>query len=314
MTVERLLSHRLLFVTGKGGTGKTTLAAAVGRLAAERGKRVLVAEIDTHQPSLTSIFGVKPSYQPTMVAPNLAVCDIRWEEALEEWLERTVPGQRVVRLILHNRVVHVFLDATPGAREVVILSRLATLVEEWDLVVVDMPASGHAVGMLRVPNLAKRLMRGGPIRTRAEEVLALFARPDTALLMVTLPEEMVVNETVETWQAIRSEVPSLRIPLVGLNRAAVPSLTDDETALLHRLSARYPGDDERGELLLAGRWEAGLEASTADAIHRLGAEIPAEILPLPRLGSLGGFEGGPDRVVLQLVAALARRDIAERAP
>lgn len=312
MAVETLLSQRLLFVTGKGGTGKTTLASAIGRLAAERGKRTIICEIDIQKPSLTPVFGVVPTWQPQWVSRNLAVCNLDWHNALEEWLERTVPGQRVVKLILANPVVQVFLDATPGSREVVILSKIASLAESWDLVIVDLPASGHALGMLRVPNLALRLMSAGPIRKRAEEVLTLFARRDTALVLVALPEEMVVNETVETYNAIRGEVPRLNIPAVVLNRAAAPTLTFDERVLLTRLIEAHPHDPAARELLLAGTWEAGLEQDTADAMNRLSAEIGVSVMPFPRLGTLGGFEGGPERVVQQFASALARAEIAEK--
>jgi len=313
VAIDKLLSERLLFVTGKGGTGKTALASAIGRLAAERGRRTLICEVDIQKPSLTPVFGVVPTWTPQWVARNLAVCNLEWKPALEEWLERTVPGQRVVRLILSNPVVQVFLEATPGSREVVILSKIASLVESWDMVIIDMPASGHALGMLRVPNLALRLMSAGPIRKRAEEVLSLFAREDSGLVLVALPEEMVVNETVETWQAIRAEVPKLPIPAVILNRAATPTLTDDERALLERLVEAHPEDPQARELLLAGRWEAGLEADTAETLRRLNDEIGVPVLPFPRLGTLGGFEGGPERVVQQLASAIARAELAEKA-
>lgn len=312
MIVESLLSTRLLLITGKGGTGKTTLASAIGLLASERGRRVLICEIDAQKSALSPIFGVTPSYKPTMLTRTLGICNLDWHHALEEWLEVTVPGQRLVRMILSNPVVKLFLDATPGAREVVILSKIASLVEQWDLVLIDMPASGHAIGMLRVPTLAKRLMAAGPIRKRAEDVTTLLNRPDTALVLVSLPEEMVVNETVETFQAVKAEVPQLRVPAVVLNRSAMPSLTVEEHTLLRRLTEGASGDPEASELLVAGRWEAGLEADTEAAISRLRAEIGQPVLPFPRLGTLGGFEAGPERVVQQFAAALARVEVAER--
>lgn len=311
MSIDSLLAHRLLMVTGKGGTGKSTFAAAFGRLAADRGRRTVVVEVDVQRPSLGSIYGVASRYQPVQVAKNLSICNLDWHNALEEWLERTVPGQRVVKLILHNPIVSTFLDATPGAREVVILSKIGTLTEQYDMVVVDMPASGHALGVLRVPTLAMRLMAAGPIRKRAEELQALFGRRDVGLVLVALPEEMVVNETVETWANVRREAPQLRIPAVALNRAASPSLTQDERLLLARLSVDGVSQDA-AELLLAGRWEAGLESDTADALSRLKAEIGGPVLSFPRLGTLGGFEGGAERVVQQMTAALARQDALER--
>ena len=76
MAIDKLLSQRLLLVTGKGGTGKTTLASAIGRLASDRGKRVIICEVDTQKPSLTPVFGVLPTYKPVMINPNLAVCNL----------------------------------------------------------------------------------------------------------------------------------------------------------------------------------------------------------------------------------------------
>ena len=85
-----LFRSRVLFVSGKGGTGKTSVAAAVGRLAAAQGRRTLVLELDNQRPSLTSIFGVRPGYTPTEVSRNLSIANVIWEEALGDWLEDIV--------------------------------------------------------------------------------------------------------------------------------------------------------------------------------------------------------------------------------
>lgn len=312
MSLNSLLSSRLVLVTGKGGTGKSTLSAALGKLSSERGRRTIVAEVDVFRPSLTAMLGVAPGYAPTRAGPKLDICNVSWRDALVEWLEGSVPAPRVVKKILDNRLVQTFLDATPGVRETVILSRVVTLAEQYDQVIVDMPASGHAISLLGVPNVALGLMRGGPIRERAAAVLAQLSRPDTALTIVALPEEMVVNETIELWERLQREVPSLRMPVVALNRAATPSLSDDERRLLQRMHAQESGlSPEARELIQAGRWEASLEAGTADALARLTAELPAEVVSFARLGALGGGAGGPQRVVQQMTAALQRLSLKE---
>ncbi len=315
MNVREVLQSRLLLVTGKGGTGKTTLSATVGRLNAQRGRKVIVCEVDTFRPALTAVVGVKPEYAIKRVGDNLDITNITWREALVEWLGDTVPGKRVVKAILDNRLVNTFLEATPGLRETVILSRVVKLCDEYDQVVVDMPASGHAISLLGVPGVAMNLMKAGPIRERAEQIHARLSRRDTALVLVALPEEMVVNETVELWERLSKEVPELRPPLIALNRSAVPSLSDAERALLERLEGE-PEVDVVGspahELLLAGRWEAGLEKATADALRRLENELQLSVVHFARLGALGGFDGGPERIVQQLAKALARYELAEQ--
>ena len=311
MDVRRLLNSRLILVTGKGGTGKTTVSAAIGRLSAERGVRTIVAEVDTFRPALTPMFGKKPTYEPLAVAPRLDICNISWREALVEWLRAHVPGQRIVRKILDNKLVQTFLDATPGVREIVILSRVITLLENYDRVVIDMPASGHAISLLGVPNVAIGLMRGGPIRERAQDILKVLSAPSTALVIVGLPEEMVVNETVELWQRLRKEVPTLQSPLIVLNRAAKPSLDARERDLLARLEAKVEGmSPAQRELVRAGSWEATLEVATAESLSRLDAELGVPVIPVARLGALGGFTGGPPRIVQQVASTLARAELA----
>ncbi|MEC7948376.1 MAG: ArsA-related P-loop ATPase [Myxococcota bacterium] len=314
VNVQEVLQSRLLLVTGKGGTGKTTLSATVGRLGAQRGRRTVVCEVDTFRPALTAVFGQAPDYEPTRVGPNLDICNVTWRDALVEWLGDTVPGKRIVKAILDNRVVQTFLEATPGLRETVILSKIVKLCDQYDQVVVDMPASGHAISLLGVPGVAMNLMRGGPIRERAVQIKSRLSRRDTALVIVALPEEMVVNETVELWERLHREVPELQLPLVALNRSAAPSLSGDEIALLDRLEsdAALSDDPAARELLLAGRWEAGLEEATAQALERLRAELDVNVVHFSRLGALGGYEGGPQRIVQQLAAALARQELAEQ--
>lgn len=295
-----LFRSRVLFVSGKGGVGKTTVAAAVGRLSAALGRRTLVVEVDNQHPSLPVIFGKPAVYEPAEVEKNLSVSNITWAHALEDWVESIVSMRRLVRLIMKNRVVSLFLQVTPGARDLVMLWRISELARQYDQVIVDMPASGNAVAMLTVPLTAERLFPSGPIRRCAEDLLALYARPDTQLVLVALPEEMVVNETQETLARLLEGIPSLRIPMVLLNRASMPTLSGRERALLRQLD----GEGLQGaaaEVLAAGAWEEALEAATGDALSRLaGAARP--ILTLPALSR----NEGARRIAGQVASHLAR--------
>ncbi|MFN7143217.1 MAG: ArsA-related P-loop ATPase [Myxococcota bacterium] len=297
----QLFRSRVLFVSGKGGTGKTSVAAAIGRLAAAQGRKTLVLELDNQRPSLTGIFGTKPTYAPIEVGRNLSIANVEWVEALGDWLEAIVNLPRVVRLIMKNHIVNVFLEATPGARDLVVLWRVMSLARNYDLVVVDMPASGNATAMLSVAFTARRLFEQGPIRRCADDLVNLYAQADTRLVLVSLAEEMVVNETIETTRKVRADLAPLRVPLVLLNRATMPSLSGEEKALLDALLAS-PIDGLGREVLEAGRWEAGLEAATGDALDRLGTELGLPVLVLPVLAR----GEGAGRVVSQLTAALGR--------
>ena len=298
-------------LTGKGGTGKTRVAAALGLASGEAGRRVLVVEVDAQRSALAEAFGTPITDTPTPVASNVWAANITFKPALRDWLDRTVRVSRIVGMILKNPMVSVFLDVTPGAREIVILSAVVGHLDNFDQVIVDMPASGHAVGMLKIPDTAHRLMRTGPIHDRAGEIMAVLRGPDTAMGIVALPEEMVVNETVELYENLGEILPDLKVPLVFLNRCAAPTMTDDEHKLLARLSATPELSDEAKELLLAGRWDGELERATADSLGRLHSEIGVTVVPFPRLGVLGGFQGGPVKVTQQMANALRRRMLSE---
>ncbi len=296
-----LVGSGVLFVTGKGGVGKTTLSAAIGRLAAGQGKRTLVLEVDNQHPTLPAIFGTPTAYEPVEVERNLSIANIAWAPALEDWVESIVSMRRLVRLIMKNRVVSLFLQVTPGARDLVMLWRTHQLASRYDLVVVDLPASGNAVAMLSVPLTAERLFPSGPIRRCADELLSLYARRDTAAVLVALPEEMVVNETLETSAKLLRDVRGLRVPLILLNRASVPSFTDAERSLLAALEALPIGDPVAADVLAAGRWEESLEAATAEAQTRL-KEAGRPVVVLPAVSRRDGAR----RTTQMLVAALAR--------
>jgi anion-transporting ArsA/GET3 family ATPase len=294
-----LFKARVLFISGKGGTGKTTLAVALGHLAAAQGRRTVIVELDSQRPALTPYFRVTPTYEPVDVGRNLSISNVAWGEALEDWVAGIVSMRRIVRLIMQNKVVQVFLNVTPGARDLVVLWRIMELASRYDTVIVDMPASGNAVAMLTVPVTAERLFAAGPIRKCATDLLALFARPDTRGLLVGLPEEMVVNETIETARRIRRDVPGLRVPMVVLNRAAAPTLTEAEINALNALEGMsWAGT--ASEVIEAGQWEAELEAATTSAEARIGVEAPVLALPVfARSEGLG-------KLISQVAGAVAR--------
>jgi anion-transporting ArsA/GET3 family ATPase len=285
VSLQTLLQSHVVFVSGKGGTGKTTFAAAFAKHAAASGRSVCLMEVDSQRAALIDLFDVEPPYEPLEVAPGLSICNATWMECLVDWLKSVVPVDRLVRIILDNPMVRPFLEATPGAREVVILSRLVELSRRFELVVVDMPASGHARALLRIPLVALEVFRSGPVFERCSEVVALYQQPSTRLVLMSLPEEMVVTETIETARALRTEVPALVPSLIVLNRALTPVLTEHEQVLLVRLAAWSEAatgvSTEAADLVRAGRWEARRESGTAEALERMQKAGLPEVLLVP---------------------------------
>ncbi len=280
----------VILVSGKGGTGKSTVALALARRAAASGRRTLFAELDAQRPALPTLLGRGTGYEPAEVAPRLSVANLTWAECLDDWLKERVGAPRIVRGILKNRVVSVFLEATPGARDLVVMARVAQLARSFDTLVVDMPASGNAVAMMVVAQAAAGLFDAGPVRRTADDLLALYARADTHAVLVAIPEEMVVTETLETARRLHAEVPSLRLGAVVLNRAAPGGYDASARVLLGRL--RAGSDDPALQAVLdAGEADIEREDATAEAESRLreGLGITPVRLPLVPRGDSASF-------------------------
>jgi anion-transporting ArsA/GET3 family ATPase len=199
----RLLSRRLLVLTGKGGTGKSTLSAALALAAARRGKRVLVCEV-TARERVSELFGrPRSGAEIRELAPNLHSVHIQPQEAMHQYAVMTLRSEALYRLVFERRIVRYFLEAAPSLAEIVMLGKVfwhATKDQErgrprWDLVILDAPATGHGLSLLSVPDVFLRLVREGPLARDMSEMQALLKDPArTATCIVTLPEEMPANE------------------------------------------------------------------------------------------------------------------------
>jgi anion-transporting ArsA/GET3 family ATPase len=241
-----LLARRLLFFTGKGGVGKSTITAATALLAAERGQRVLVVEADA-KGNIPRHFEAGPvGFQPREVYPGVDVMAMRTEDSLKEYLRLNLRVPVLSRLGPLARALEFVATAAPGVKEILTVGKVCWEVREsiegradWDLVVVDAAATGHIISQLDAPQGIKELVSVGMVRQQTDWMVEILADPEiTALNVVATPEEMPVNETIELVQKAKAEL-SVPLGLVVVNRVLPELFTRSDEAAFEAL--RDPG-------------------------------------------------------------------------
>jgi len=211
-----VLDKRLVFVTGKGGVGKSTVAAALGTAAAARGQRAVVCEVAGVERMPEGLGHAGVGYRETEMGPNLWAISIDPERALEEYLRDQIGSSTLYNLLFENRIVSYLAAATPGLRELLTIGKIWELAQlerrspadaPYDVVIVDAPATGHGLGLLRTPRTFRDVARVGPIRRQADIIHSFVTDPRrTGVVCVALPEEMPVNETLELRRTLAGEL------------------------------------------------------------------------------------------------------------
>ncbi|MGI9021672.1 MAG: ArsA family ATPase [Acidimicrobiales bacterium] len=203
-----LLDRKLLLVTGKGGTGKTSVTAALALLATQRGTRVLACEVDAKGNLADFYESSRLAFRPREVQPRLFAMSMSTEESLQEYLRLQLHLPAIARIGPLARAFDFVATAAPGVREILTIGKLAYEARErtYGLVVADASASGHVIGQLVAPRAIDELVRVGPIHDQTGWMLDVLGDPAvTGLVVVTTPEEMPVNETIELVGRVREE-------------------------------------------------------------------------------------------------------------
>ncbi len=286
-----LLHLRFITVVGKGGVGKTTVSTALALAAARRGQRVLLAMCNARERAsqLLEVAPIGPHNQP--VLPNLDAVNMVPRVALEEYGMMVLKVRALYRAIFENRLVAAFLRGTPGIEAWSMLGKAQFHAHEslpdgrprYDLVVLDAPATGHGLEMLRVPRVLLDVAPPGLLRREAERAWDLFTDAGRAgVVIVTLPEEMPVTESVELYQTLRTEL-ELPVAAVVVNGLIEPLFDADERAWLQRVAPETPPDDPVHSLLKAGERRSLREQLQAESIERLAQSLPVPRFALPQI-------------------------------
>src|SRR5262245_41614657 len=269
---------RFIIVVGKGGVGKTSVSAALAISLARRGRRVLLAMCNAKE-RLSHLMGVAAiGPQIRAIAPGIDAVNMEPDAALEEYGMMVLKVRALYKLIFENRLVAGFLRGTPGIEAWAMLGKaqyhaFETLPDgrpRYDTVIVDAPATGHGLELLRVPKVILDVVPPGLLRREAERAWGMFQDPTRAgVLIVTIHEELPTNEAIDLNTALRDE---LELPVCGLvTNMVLPRLFGGGYGeALERLHAQPKAQTANFESLLGASWTRHLrEQVQAECTERL---------------------------------------------
>lgn len=287
-----LLDRRFLFVVGKGGVGKTTVATGLALAASRRGKKVLLAMVNCKERA-SELLDTEPiGPEIVTIGENLDAVNMTPDAALEEYGMMILKVRAVYNAVFKNKLVRAFLKGTPGLEAWSMLGKAFYHAcppkgePDYDLVIVDAPATGHALDMLRVPFVIENVAPPGMLRRDAARAVDMFRDPERAgAVLVTLPEYMPASETIELADALSDE---LEIPVLQLvvNRVLKVLFAEKERPAVEALPLELPADSDIRGLAIAGKRRVLRETVQARAIRQVRGHIDAPCSELPHYEAL----------------------------
>jgi anion-transporting ArsA/GET3 family ATPase len=288
--LTELLDKRLVFVTGKGGVGKTTVAVALGLRAAAAGKRTIVCEVSSQENASRIFDHTEVGFHEVEMEENLWSISIDPDESMREYVLLQLKVRAMRDMLFRSRIFSYLAAATPGLKELVTIGKIWELAQldrkvkqgrKYDLVIVDAPATGHGIGFLQTPRTFAAIARVGPIHSQAQQLDRLITDQEhTGVAIVSLPEEMPVNESAALEHDLRHEV-GVAVDRVYMNALYPERFSKEEAERLGELAG-----GENGAARAAARAaisEHDRARSQRAQLARLRRRVTAPVKTLPFL-------------------------------
>jgi anion-transporting ArsA/GET3 family ATPase len=283
-----LLDKRLVFVTGKGGVGKSTVSIALGLKAAAAGKRTIVCEVSSQENASRVFRKGEVGFNEVPVADNLWAISIDPDESLREYLLLQLKVRAMRDLLVRSRIFTYLAAATPGLKELVTIGKVWELAQpdrkvkkgrEYDLVIVDAPATGHGVAFLQTPRTFAGIAKVGPMHSQAAELDRYICDHETTgVALVSLPEEMPVNESAQLERSLADEV-GVAVDRAYMNAMYPERFSRDEAAKLGRVLESVEGPPRAA--VRAALSQHRRERSQHEQLDRLKEMLRTPVTTLP---------------------------------
>ncbi len=289
-----LLDKRLVFVTGKGGVGKSTVALALGLAAARQGKRTILCEVSAQEHTSRVLHRAEVGFHEVEIEDNLWAMSIDPDESMREYVLLQLKVKAMRDMLFRSKIFTYLAAATPGLRELVTIGKIWELAQpdrkvkdghNFDLVVVDAPATGHGIGFLQTPRTFAKIARVGPIKAQAETLDTFICNHrKTGVAIVALPEEMPVNETGLLENELVDEI-GISVDRVYMNGLYPERFTGEEAERLAATAGENGANGNGNGAALAAIRAASSQSHRAEMqrgqLARLREMVTAPISTLP---------------------------------
>lgn len=275
---------KIHMITGKGGVGKTVAACAMALAYAETGHRVLLAAFNGHDRAAAFLNVAPTGYHLTEIFEDLALVDVNPRDAIREYALLILKFETLYKAVFENNLVRHFVRLVPALGELTMLGKVWYHAQEkvhgrprFDAIVVDAPATGHAIAMLRAPRAVQASVPGGPMRDNARLLNTMITDPaQTTLHMVTTPEDMPVTEALELYRAAEELEVAVGPTIINQRLDALPANA------LQRLDS-LGRDPNLGGIPRTLRLREGKRQAGETELDRLGTTARMQAVYLPRL-------------------------------
>lgn len=287
-----LLKKRVLFITGKGGVGKTTISAILGITAKKMGKKVLICEINTKEKIAPLLGYEEVGSEITEVESNLFIVNINPKDALKEYGLMLLKSKILYNTIFENKFVKKFLDGLPGFSELITIGKIAFHEAEkdkngnnkYDIIIIDAPSTGHGITFLKFPMTVLKVLKSGALFEEEKKINDLLKNKDkTAINIVTQPEELPINESKELYNIIKNEL-EMPIGCLFINNVFL-KLFPNELCDDFKLIQQYIQNDEFEHLKNAALYQISRQNLNNQYIEIAQKEINMKNILIPYIFS-----------------------------